>query len=615
MSIGFQWVKADVTVTETADGSLILRNKIPLADYPANLLTWLHQNAARFPDKPFLQERGEGNQWCGLTYAETRAAVNRLSNGLVAMGLTADRPIAILSENCVDMALIEFAAMQVGLPITPISYAYSVRSQTGSLIKHVLDVIHASILVMSDADVHMTKIDQWDTGDLQLYAFSNSESHANVQPFTALFAGETSLSAESQARFEAVSGDTLAKIQFTSGSTDLPKGVEVSHRMMATNQVSIAQVWPFLDSDEVVVDWLPWNHTFGGNLISNMILRLGGTFYIDGGNPTPMGLPTMVQNIKDVSPTMYFGVPRSYTALYARMKEDEALKEAFFKRLKFVFTAAAALDQATYEGIKAMSAEVRGETVPFFSAWGATETAPGATHVYWDMDDVRVIGVPLPGVSIKLTPDPCGKREMRVKGPNVTRGYYNDPVATAAAFDEEGYYRTCDAGKFLDPDNPAAGLIFDGRTGEDFKLTSGVWVHNCHLRNSINQLGQPFLLEVVIAAPNREYLGALVFPNLPALRERFAKASESHPEDAGFLASEPVVAFFRTVFEQHNATQSGSCSRFERFTLLTVPPRLDKGETTDKGYVNQAAVLAHRADIVERLYAEPPADEVIALGV
>ena len=613
MSIDFRWVKADVTVTETADGSLILRNTLPLAEYPANLLTWLHQNAARFPDKAFLQERDEQNQWHGLTYAETLAAVNRLSNGLVAMGLTADRPVAILSENCIDMALIQFAAMQVGLPVTPISYAYSVRSQTGSLIKHILDLIGASILVMSDADVHMAKIEQWDMGDLKLYAFSNSGSHAHVQPFEALFAAETTLSAESQARFEAVSGDTLAKIQFTSGSTDLPKGVEVTHRMMVTNQVSIAQVWPFLNSDEVVVDWLPWNHTFGGNLITNMVLRLGGTFYIDGGNPTPMGLPTMAQNIKDVSPTIYFGVPRSYTALYARMKEDRALREAFFKRLKFVFTAAAALDQATYEGIKAMSAEVRGETVPFFSAWGATETAPGATHVYWDMDDVRVIGVPLPGVSIKLTPDPCGKREIRVKGPNVTRGYYNDPIATTAAFDEEGYYRTCDAGRFLDPDNPAAGLIFDGRTGEDFKLTSGVWVHNCHLRNSINQLGQPFLLEVVIAAPNREYLGALVFPNLPVLRERFAEASESHPKDVDFLKCQPVIELFRNVFKQHNSAQSGSSARFECFALLTVPPRLDKGETTDKGYINQAAVLTHRADIVEKLYDEPPPNEVILI--
>jgi feruloyl-CoA synthase len=614
MSIGLQWAKVEVTVTETTDGSLILQNPVPLADCPANLLTWLHENAARFPDKAFLQERDEQNYWYGLTYVQTLVAVNRLSNGLVAMGLTADRPVAVLSENCVDMALFQFAAMQVGLPVTPISYAYSVRSQTGSLIKHILDLIGASILVMSDADVHMAKINQWDIGDLKLYAFSNSESHANVLPFNALFSEETSLSAESQARFEDVTGNTLAKIQFTSGSTDLPKGVAVTHEMMVTNQVGIAQVWPFLDSAEVVVDWLPWNHTFGGNLITNLVLRHGGTFYIDHGNPTPMGLPAMVQNIKDVSPTVYFGVPRSYTALYARMREDAALKEAFFKRLKFVFTAAAALDQATYEGIKAMSAEVRGEPVPFFSAWGATETAPGATHVYWDMDDVRVIGVPLPGVSIKLAPDPSGKREMRVKGPNVTRGYYNNPIATAVAFDEEGYYRTGDAGKFLDPDNPAAGLVFDGRTGEDFKLTSGVWVHNGRLRNSINQLGQPFLLDVVIAAPNREYLGALVFPNLPVLRERFPAASESHPEDASFLESEAVVDLFRYGFERHNATESGSSSRFERITLLEVPPRLDKNETTDKGYINQGAVLTHRADIVERLYADPPPAGVVVLG-
>jgi feruloyl-CoA synthase len=614
VSIDFQWVKADVTLTEATDGSLILRNRLPLADYPDNLLTWLHQNAARFPDKAFLQQCDEQNQWSGLTYAETLAAVNRLSNGLVARGLSADRPIAILSQNCVAMALLQFAAMQVGLPVTPISYAYSVRSETGSLIKHILDLSNASMLVMSDADVHMAKIDRWEIGNLQLYAFSNHEAHVNVQPFSALFAEETSLSAESQARFEAVTGDTLAKIQFTSGSTDLPKGVQVTHRMLVTNQVAIAQVWPFLGSDEVVVDWLPWNHTFGGNLITNMALRLGATFYIDHGNPTPAGLPTMVQNIKDLSPTIYFGVPRSYTALYARMREDEGLKEAFFKRLKFVFTAAAALDQATYEGIKAMSAEVRGETVPFFSAWGATETSPGATHVYWDMDDVRVIGVPLPGVTIKLAPDPCGKREMRVKGPNVTPGYYKDPVATAAAFDEEGYYRTCDAGRFLDPDRPEAGLIFDGRTGEDFKLTSGVWVHNCQLRNRINQLGQPLLFDVVVAAPDREYLGALVFPNVLPLRKRFAEASESHPDDASFLSCEPVVEFFRDVFRQHNAAQRGSSGRFERCVLLTTPPLLDSNETTDKGYINQAAVLSNRAEIVEKLYREPPPAEIIVLG-
>ncbi|HEX9926518.1 MAG TPA: AMP-binding protein, partial [Anaerolineae bacterium] len=516
----FQWVKPDVRVTDAGDGSLILQNKVPLAGYPANLCTWLHQNAKRFPAKDFLLQRDADGNWRGLTYAETLARVNRLSNGLIALGLEPTQPIAILSENSIDLALIQLAGMQVGLPAVPISYAYSVRSQTGGHIKHILEVTRAPILVMSNADVHMGKINQWAGEDLQLYAFSNSENHDNVRPFDDLFGPDETLSAASQTRFDAVTSDTLAKIQFTSGSTNLPKGVEVTHGMMVTNQVGIAQMWPFLDSNEVIVDWLPWNHTFGGNFVFNMMLRHGGTFYIDHGNPTPMGFQTTLQNIRDVSPTLYFGVPRSYTALFARMKEDEDLKQAFFKNLKFIFTAAAALDQATYEGMKAMSADVRGRPLPFFSGWGSTETSPDATLVYWEIDDARVIGLPIPGVSVKLVPDPSGKQELRVKGPNVTKGYYNNPAATAAAFDDEGYYRIGDAGKFLDPDQPAAGLIFDGRTSEDFKLTSGVWVHNGQLRNNINNLGQPFLLEVVVAAPNREYLTALVFPNVPALRAR-----------------------------------------------------------------------------------------------
>jgi len=608
----FQWVKPDVEVTDAGDGSLILQNKTPLTDYPANLAMWLHQNAKRFPAKDFLLQRDGDGHWRGLTYAETLVRVNRLSNGLVALGLDPTQPIAILSENSIDMALIQLAGMQVGLPVVPISFAYSVRSQTGGHIKHIMEVTQAPILVMSNADVHMGKINQWAGEDLQLYAFSNSENHDNVQAFDDLFGLDETLSTASQARFDTVTPDTLAKIQFTSGSTNLPKGVEVTHGMMVTNQAGIAQMWPFLDSSEVIVDWLPWNHTFGGNFVFNMMLMHGGTFYIDHGNPTPMGFQTTLQNIRDVSPTLYFGVPRSYTALFARMKEDTDLKQAFFKNLKFIFTAAAALDQATYEGMKAMSADVRGRPLPFFSGWGSTETSPDATLVYWEIDDARVIGLPIPGVSVKLVPDPSGKQELRVKGPNVTRGYYNNPTATAAAFDDGGYYRIGDAGKFLDPDQPAAGLIFDGRTSEDFKLTSGVWVHNGQLRNSINKLGQPFLLEVVVAAPDREYLTALVFPNPPALRGRFAEASQAHPDDADFLRSPAVIDFFRDVFKQHNADQRGSSSRFERFALLLEPPGIDGNETTDKGYINQSAVLTRRADLVEKLYsASPPPDVVV----
>ncbi len=613
MTNGCKWVKNDVDVTEREDGSLILSNKTPLAEYPANLGEWLQRNARDIPDKSFLAQRDAAGEWRVLTHAETLGRVNRISNGLTAMGLEAGRPVAILSENSIEMALIQLAAMQVGQPVAPISFAYSARSQTGSHIKHILDVTGASILVMSNADLHMPKLNQWDMENLALFAFSNSENHANVRPFEDLFAGEEVLSEQARARFDAVTSDTLAKIQFTSGSTNLPKGVEVTHGMQITNQVGVHQMWPFLGSDDVVVDWLPWNHTFGGNFVLNMMLMHGGAFYIDNGNPTPDGLPATIRNIKDISPTLYFGVPRSYIALFARMKEDEELKRALFKNVKFIFTAAAALDQTTFEGMKEMSADVRGEAVPFFSAWGCTETAPDATLIYWEIDDARVIGLPIPGVDIKLSPDPSGKMEMRVKGPNITRGYYNNPEASAEAFDDEGYYLTKDAGEFLDPDHPEKGLIFVGRTSEDFKLSSGSWVHNAGLRGSINNLGQPNMLDVVIAAPNREYLTALVFPNPPALRQRFKEASEAHASDADLLKDEAVTVFFRDVFKKHNAAAKGSSKRIERFTLLEEPPGIDRNETTDKGYINQSAVLTHRADIVEGLYADPPPAGVIVV--
>jgi len=284
-----------------------------------------------------------------------------------------------MSENSVEMALLQLAAMQVGIPAIPISYAYSVLSQSGGHIKHILDVTGAPLLVMSNADVHMAKLGQWELPGLSMYAVASAEKHARVLPLAALEAGEGELSGAGEERFAAVTPQTLAKIQFTSGSTNLPKGVEVTHGMMMSNQVAISQMWPFVGADDRVVDFLPWNHTFGGNFVFNMLLMHGGTFFIDRGNPTPAGLDTMVANIVDVRPTMYFGVPRSYTALYARMKTDEQLRTAFFSRLKFMFTAAAALEQQTFDGMQALSAAERGAPVPFFAAWGMTESAPDAT--------------------------------------------------------------------------------------------------------------------------------------------------------------------------------------------------------------------------------------------
>lgn len=612
-AVKLTWIPPQAQVSRQGD-DLLIEHPTPLAVYPANIGYWLRRNAARFPDRRFVAQRDAEGAWQGPTYAEALARVNRLSAGLLARGLDGSRPLAIMSENSVEMALLQMAANQVGIAVTPISYAYSTLSQSGANIKHILDVTDAPLVVMSNADIHMPKLSQWDISGLTLFAVSNAERHAGVQPFAALEEADAeTLSAEGERRFDAVTPETLAKIQFTSGSTNLPKGVEVTHGMMTSNQVGIAQMWPFLGGDEVIIDFLPWSHTFGGNFIFNMMLKHGGTFHIDRGSPTPAGFETMVKNISDVQPTIYFGVPRSYTLLYARMQTDTQLREAFFRRLKFMFTAAAALDQQTFDGLQRMSEETLGAPVPFFAAWGMTETAPDATLVYWPTRDARVIGLPIPGVTIKLAVDPSGKREIRVKGACVTRGYYHNPEASAQVFDADGFLRTSDAAAFLEPANPSAGLVFDGRIGEDFKLTSGTWVNNARLRGSVNALGQPHLLEVVVAAPNRDYLTALVFPNVAVLRARFAEASASHAEDAAFLGSDGVRGYFADLFARHNQTHASSSERIARCLLLTMPPQLDQNETTDKGYINQGAVLRNRVALVERLYEEPPDAEVIVL--
>ena len=602
-------VPLKAVLEEKPNGVLFLHNSIKLAPYPANLAVWLRQNAARFPDKPFLLERS-GDGWRAISYSKALSRVNQLSNGLLALNLEPSAPIAILSPNCINMALIQLAAMQIGLPVVPISYAYSVRSQTGSLIKHILDVTAAPVLIMSDANVHMSKMGQWEGNGRHLYAFSHSQEYNDVHDFATLFAPETDLTHEAEAHFQAVTHDTLAKIQFTSGSTSLPKGVEITHGMMTSNQAAIYQMWPFLHSQDVLVDWLPWNHTFGGNFVFNITLRHGATMYIDNGNPTPAGLDHTVANIMDVQPTVYFGVPASYAALYGRMQEDAALRRAFFARLKFIFVAAAALDQKTFEGMQALGRQEIGHDIPFFSAWGTTETAPSATLVYWRADDIRVIGLPHPGTTLKLVPNEADRYEVRVTGPNITKGYYNNEQATAVAFDSEGYYCTGDAVAFLDRANPNAGLIFDGRLGEDFKLTSGVWVRSAHIRASLNNIGKPYLMEVVLAAPNKPYLNALVIPHALALRDRFAELSDAYPTDADFLHLPEVVALFRSVFQEHNHHRTGSSQRIVRFTILTQPLQFDRGEATDKGYINQRAVLQSNAELVERFYAEEVGDDV-----
>jgi feruloyl-CoA synthase len=453
---------ADITVETTADGSLVLQNKVPLASAPANLGSWLHQCAGRSPRKPFLLERARGGAWEGVTYAQALAQVNRISNGLVDLRLSPARPIAILAENSIDTALLKLAAMQIGMAVVLFSFDSSLRSVGESLVNHVLDLCGSTLLVLSDARKHLPKLKLGIADNYHIFTFRNSDAHVGVRPFADLFHESTFLTPESQRRFDAVSADTLAKIQFTTGSTNQPKGVEVTHGMITANTVAMSQAWPFLNGDDVILDWHPWDHTFGGNFVFNSVLMHGATFYLDNGKPTEAGFGATVENICHVSPTLYYETAHYFAALYQRMTQNEELKQAFFKNLKFIFPDAA-MDPSTHQGLLAMSAEVRGESIPYLSGWGCTETAPVSTIIFWKTNDAREIGLPIAGVKLKLTPDASGKMELRVKGPHVTPGYYHNEQATRAAFDEEGYYCTGDAGRLLDPDHPSKGLIFEGR--------------------------------------------------------------------------------------------------------------------------------------------------------
>jgi feruloyl-CoA synthase len=390
----------------------------------------------------------------------------------------------------------------------------------------------------------------------------------------------------------------------------MPKGVLNTHGMLCANQQSLAQIWPFTEATPpVLVDWLPWNHTFGGNHDFNLILKRGGTLYIDAGRPAPPLIPTTVRNLKEIAPTIYFNVPAGFGALLPYLERDAELRARFFERLELIFYAGAALPQDLWERLEAVAIRERGEPVRMTSSWGLTETSPLATSAHFPIDRAGVIGVPVPGVEIKLTPFE-DKLEMRVKGPNVTPGYLGEPELTAKAFDEDGWYRTGDAGRLADPDDSNAGLVFDGRVVEDFKLTTGTFVSVGNLRVAVLAAASPLLMDAVVCGHDRDYVGLLAWLNVGAARE-LAGAPDAPPEE--LVRDERIAAFVREKLAAHNAAHPGSSTCVRRVVLLAEPPSLDANEITDKGYVNQRASLARRAAEVEALFAAPPGPHVIVI--
>jgi feruloyl-CoA synthase len=565
-----------------AGGGFILDSEEPLGAHADHLGQLLRDQAARQPDAVFLAEKS-GAGWRQVSYGEAWTAARSIAQALLDRGLDQSTPVVILSGNSIDHALLMLGGFVAGVPVTPVSVAYSLMSGDFAKVHHIVGLVRPK-LIFAQGGRPFEKVLATLPKDIE--TVTDIATLRATAPTTAV-----------DARFAAIRPDWVAKYLFTSGSTGLPKGVINTHRMLTSNQQAIAQIWPFLQkTPPVLLDWLPWNHTFGGNHNFNMVLRQGGTLYIDDGKPAPGLVEKTVANLSDVSPTVYFNVPAGYAMLVPHLEKDAALSERFFRNLQMIFYAGAALPPDLWARLEALSIRTLGMRVIMTSSWGSTETSPLATAAHYPIERAGVIGVPVPGVKLKFVPS-GSKLEIRVKGPNVTPGYVGNDEQTKKAFDAEGFYCIGDAAKLADENEPAKGVVFDGRIAEDFKLTTGTWVHVGGVRVAALAACSPLLQDAVVTGQDRGYVGLLAWPS--------AAAKEIAPEELRRQIAAKLAL--------HNKTQGGSSLKVQRVLLLSEPPSIDANEITDKGYINQRATLERRHADVMRLYADPPAADVIAV--
>jgi len=604
---------ARVTCERRGDGTIHLRSPLSLAPHARCVGEWLVQWAERAPRRTCLAER-DPTGWRRLSYAEALTRVEAIATWLHEAGLGPERPLVVLSDNSIEHALLALAALHVGVPVASISVAYSLASSDHAKLKAIVSSLTPGLIYVSSAgafsqalhaiaDLHDAQVV---TGD----ADQSTEGAGPIIPFSRLLE-RTDPSRVSRA-FAAVGPDTVAKILFTSGSTGAPKGVINTHRMLCSNQQAMAQVWPFLEeTPPVIVDWLPWSHTFGGNHNFFLVLRNGGTLYIDAGKPVPGAFERTLTNLREVSPTIYCNVPRGYDLLASALRTDAELRRGFFARLQVLLYAAAALPKQPWDELIELSKGKAGDPIAIVSAWGSTETAPLATSCHFQAERPGNIGLPVPGTELKLVPV-AGKLEVRVRGPGIMPGYWRAPGATAAAFDDEGYYRIGDAMRFADPEHPERGLIFDGRIAEDFKLSSGTWVSVGSLRLLGIEALAPIAQDIVVSGHDLDFVAFLVVPNVVACRE-IAGLSQDAPI-AQVLTAPQVRARVREGLRQLHAKTGGASSMHaKRALLMEEPLSSDAGEITDKGYVNQRAVLARRAPLVERLHGPGLHEAIVVL--
>jgi feruloyl-CoA synthase len=569
------------------DGSFVLRSPEPLKPYARCIGEWLERWAAETPNAPAFSERTRDGGWRQLTWGEARVQVGRVAQGLLGLDLAAQAPIVVLSDNALDHLLLLLAGMHIGRAVCTVSSAYCRLTKDHTRIHGILNTLGPALVYASDAKVYGPAVAN--SGLRAPVVFSQgAEDLPGAIAFDSLL--RTAEGPAVKAAFEAITPDTHAKYLLTSGSTGHPKVVINTHRMLCANQQMIAQAWRFLEHEKpLLVDWLPWSHTFGGNHNLNMVLRNGGSLVIDEGRPAPGLIEKTLANLCDVQPTLHFNVPRGLDMLLPLLEADLDRAHRFFSRLRAVFYAGAALPQATWERLQALAVKVRGEPVWLTTSWGSTETSPAVTSAHWKLERAGVIGGVQPGIELKFVPA-VDKLEMRVRGVSVFHGYRDAPQLTARAFDEEGYYCIGDAGFLADEARPERGVSFNGRVAEDFKLSSGTWVSVGTLRVRVVSALAPLAQDAVITGHDRDEIGVLVFPSAAAAQ----------------LAPQELAHRIGAALKQLRSDAGGSSQAPARALVLMEPPSVDAGEITDKGYINQAAVLKRRAGDVQALHEGGP---------
>jgi feruloyl-CoA synthase len=598
------------SVVHGTGGVIRVRSDEELGPYPKVLTDRLGEWAERAPERTCIAKRGADGEWRQLNYAEVFSRICRIGAALLERELSAERPVMVLSENDLEHALLMLAGQHVGIATAHVSPVYSLVSSDFARLKHAVKLLTPGMIFASDFERYQRAIDAVVDQGIEIVAVYGGEAAPRVTPFAELL--ENMPTSAVDAAHQRIAPDDVAKFLLTSGSTAMPKAVINTHRMITSNQQMIAQVFGFLQEEPpVLVDWLPWNHTFGGNHNIGIAIYNGGTFYIDDGKPGPEGMRETVRNLREIATTAYFNVPKGYEDLLPALRADRVLRETFFSKVRLLFYAGAGLSQPVWDAYRELAVETCGERVIMATGLGSTETAPMAVQTTWETDRAGIIGLPIPGVEAKLAPEGL-KLEMRVRGPNVTPGYWRQPDLTAKSFDEEGFFRMGDAVKFLDASDVSQGMVFDGRLAEDFKLSSGTWVSVGPLRARILGHFSPLIRDCVIAGIDRDDVGMLVFPDLEACR-RLCGEFGGGANVVELLGRGVLRAAFQERLVSFAESATGSSNCVTRMILLDEPPSLDGGEVTDKGSLNQCAVLERRAALVEEMYSEGETDRAIRL--